>query len=408
MINRAKTLLNTNLRWFLVAMILANIAGQMAYSLLSIYLVELGASISQVGLVFTLAALVPMALQIFGGWLSDTIGRLRAIALGSSISVFGYILFFSAPSWEWVLLGLSVEYISSAFVAPSFGAYIAEQSDESQRGRVFGLTSSIYMIVTVVGPALAGLLAYRGNFRFMLIIAFLFYASATVVRIWMAIAEQFAPKRSPQKPTFSGLKTQMGAMFAMLIAGGLLTWIWVTDAIGDTAFNLISQLYPIYLAEVGNLNIEQIGVVSASWGVATIIAAYFAGWLADQRGERLVIAGGFLLEALGLLLLLQARSYPVFLISMFVFGFGTGSLIPAYEALISKTVPEERRGLAFGLFGTSLGILSLPFPFIGARLWEQFSPQTPFTITVIACLVSIPIVWLKFFLPENASTTELM
>ncbi|HSQ18206.1 MAG TPA: hypothetical protein VLM83_10940, partial [Anaerolineales bacterium] len=81
-----KPLLNLNLRWFLVGMIAANIAGQMAYSLLSIYLMEMGATVGQVGLVFTIASLVPTGLQIFGGWLSDTIGRLRAIALGSSIS----------------------------------------------------------------------------------------------------------------------------------------------------------------------------------------------------------------------------------------------------------------------------------------------------------------------------------
>ncbi|MCU0486603.1 MAG: hypothetical protein MUC85_10910, partial [Anaerolineales bacterium] len=66
-------LLNINLRWFLFAMILANIAGQMAYSMLSLYLIDLGASVGQVGLVFTVASLVPMALQIFGGWFSDTV-----------------------------------------------------------------------------------------------------------------------------------------------------------------------------------------------------------------------------------------------------------------------------------------------------------------------------------------------
>lgn len=69
-------LLNTNLRWFLLGMILANIAGQMAYSMLSLYLLDLGASVAQVGLVFTVASLVPTALQILGGWLSDTVGRL--------------------------------------------------------------------------------------------------------------------------------------------------------------------------------------------------------------------------------------------------------------------------------------------------------------------------------------------
>jgi MFS family permease len=70
-----KPLLNANLRWFLAGMILANIAGQMLYSMLSLYMINLGAQVADVGLVFTLASLVPMALQIFGGWLSDTIGR---------------------------------------------------------------------------------------------------------------------------------------------------------------------------------------------------------------------------------------------------------------------------------------------------------------------------------------------
>lgn len=400
---KPRSLLNVNLRWFLLAMILANIAGQMAYSLLSLYLVDLGASVSQVGLVFTVASLVPTALQIFGGWLSDTIGRLRAIALGSSISTLGYLLFVLSPSWEWAMVGLCIEYISNSVVGPSFGAYIAEQSSESQRGRVFGLTRSIYMIVTVIGPAMAGFLAYRFNFRLMFIVAFALYASATGVRFWMATAEQFAPKRAAQKPTLSGLRTELVAMFALLVAGGLLTWIWVTDAVGDSAFNLIGQLYPIYLADVGGLNLEQIGVLNSAWGVATILSSFLAGWLADRRSERFVIVGGFALEALALVVFLQASTFPAFMAAMFIFGLGTGSLMPAYDTLISKAVREEKRGLAFGLFGTSLGILTLPFPWIGAQLWERFGPQVPFLITVAACLISIPIAWFKFILPEGGA-----
>jgi MFS family permease len=213
-------------------MILANIAGQMAYSMLSLYLLDLGASVAQVGLVFTVASLVPMLLQILGGWLSDTVGRLRMIALASFIAVFGYLLFFASPSWEWVMLGLCIEYVSNSVVGPSFSAYIAEQSPEGQRGRVFGLSTSIYMVVTVIGPALAGFLAYRAGFRPMLLAAFIFYAAATTVRIWMGFAERFKPLRSAEKPSLSGLRTQMGAMFTLLLAGGLLTWIWVTDAVG--------------------------------------------------------------------------------------------------------------------------------------------------------------------------------
>ena len=406
MTTKRKAMLNANLRWFLLAMILANIAGQMAYSLLSLYLIEMGASVGQVGLVFTVASLVPLVLQIFGGWLSDTIGRLRAIALGSVFSCFGYLLFFLSPSWEWVMLGLCVEYISNAVVGPSFSAYIAEESSAEARGRVYGLTRSIYMVVTVIGPALAGFLAYRYSFRLMLLVALILYTLATGVRLWMATAERFAPKRAAERPTLSGLKTQMGAMLLLLLSGGLLTWIWITDAVGDTAFNLITQLYPIYLAETGGLNLAQIGLLNSAWGAATILASLAAGWLSDRYGERRVIASAFVLEALGVVVFLQVQGFLGFLAAMFIVGLGSGSLMPAYDSLISKAVPEDRRGLAFGLFGTSLGILSLPFPWIGAQLWERVGPQTPFWITAVAILICIPIAWSKFVLPQEVPATE--
>jgi hypothetical protein len=53
------------------------------------------------------------------------------------------------------------------------------------------------------------------------------------------------------------------------------------------------------------------------------------------------------------------------------------------------------------LFSTSLGVISLPAPWIGAQLWDRVSPQFPFTITAIALLLSIIPIWLKFKLPKS-------
>jgi MFS family permease len=400
-------LINVNLRWFMLAMILANIAGQMIYSMLSLYLIDLGATVGQVGLVFTIASLVPIILQIFGGWLSDTVGRLRAIAIGSAISVFGYLVFFISPSWKWVMLGLCVEFVSGSFVGPSFSAYIAEQSDEASRGRVYGITSGIFMVVTVIGPTLAGMLAYRMNFRYMFVVAFVFYALATIVRIWMALSERFKPTRAPEKPTWRGLSIQLKAMFGLLFAGGILTWIWITDAIGDTAFNMIGELFPIYLSDVGKLTVEHIGLLGSAWGIASILASFLGGWLSDKWSERSIIASGFLLITLGLFAMVMSRSSVAFLGSRILDGFGSGLLMPSYNSLISKVVPEDKRGLAFGFFGTSMGILSLPMPWIGAQLWERFTPQVPFWITAMVCAITIPIAWVKFILPKINNPTPV-
>lgn len=396
-----KPILNHNLRWFLAGMIFANIGGQMAYSMLSLYMLNLGASVAQVGMVFTLASLVPMVLQIFGGWLSDTIGRLRVIAMGSSVAVFGYLIFAFAPNWQWILIGLSIEYVSNSVVGPSFGAYISEQSSEESRGRVFGITSGIYQTVTVIGPALAGFLAYQFSFPLMMRVAFGFYLTATLLRVWMATNERFAPIKDTAKPTFSGFKVELTTIFALLLSGGVLTWIWVTDAVGDTSYNLIGQLFPIYLSDIGKLNVQQIGIVNAAIGVTAIIAAPLAGSLVDKFSERAAIVTGFTLNGLGLFTLLNSTSYAGFILAMCFFGLGNGSLMPAYESLISKVVPESKRGMAFGFFGTTLGILSLPMPWIGAQLWERISPRTPFWFAIAANMISIVIAWFKFKLRDS-------
>ncbi|MCX6036100.1 MAG: MFS transporter [Chloroflexi bacterium] len=101
-----------------------------------------------------------------------------------------------------------------------------------------------------------------------------------------------------------------------------------------------------------------------------------------------------------LVAMVLARSSLAFLGARFLNGLGVGVLMPAYDSLISKVVPENKRGLAFGFFGTLLGILSLPMPWIGAQLWKRFSPQTLFWITVVVCAISVPIAWFKFILPQ--------
>jgi len=400
------SMVNVNLRWFLLGMILANIAGEMLNSMLSLYLIKLGASVAQVGLVYTVASLVPILLQIFGGWMSDTVGRLRAIAIGSVITVFGYLIFFVSPSWQWVMVGLCVEFVSSSFVAPSFNAYIAEQCDEDVRGRVFGVIQGIYMVVTVIGPILGGILAYRVSFKAMLVAAFIFFLMATLLRVYMALSERFKPERSPEKPSFKGLKTQLVSIFGLLFAGGVLTWIWITDGLLDTSFNLAAQLFPIYLSDIGHLTVEQIGLFGSFFGGACILGNFIGGWLTDKWSERIILVGGFTLLAASLVVMVTATGYFGFLFSRILMGLGDGVLSPAYSSLISRVVPEEKRGLAFGFFGTSLGILSLPMPWIGGQLWEKFSPQTPFWITAIACFIVVPIAWFKFGLPKTGSASK--
>lgn len=393
-------LLNRNLLLFMGAMVLANLGGNMYGPLLPLYLKELGANVVQVGLFFTLSQIIPLALQILGGWISDSLGRLRSIAMGSLATLLAYIVLVLSPSWEWVLLGMGLGAVTGALVGPSFSAFIAENSVEESRARVFGITDTIFMVVAVVGPPLGGELAGRYGFKFMLVVATVIYAVATVVRINMARTAAKGREANPTKLSLAGLKTNLGMMLTLLVGGGVVTWVLITDGVRDIAYALSFNLFPLYLEDVGGLSIQQIGWLNSVFGICMMAVTIPAGWLSDKKGERLNIVMGFLLEFAALMVLIRAVDFADFLASFALFGLGVGLMSPAYSSLISKAVPEKLRGTAFGLFQTSLGVVSLPAPAIGAQLWEKYGPRFPFTITAwISVLVILP-AWLKFKLPK--------
>jgi MFS family permease len=402
-----KPLLSGLLILFLAAMIFANIGGNMYGGLMPLYLKDLGSSIPQIGLFFTISQIVPLFLQILGGWISDTLGRLRAIAIGSVFGVIGFIPLVLADSWGWLVMSVAIGSVARALVGPSFDAFIAEHSSEENRGKVFGISQTIFMVVGVVGPPLGGWLAQDYGFKLMLLVAGVFYLIAAVMRIGMA-REAAKTGTAKKKLSFDGLKSNLGAMAGLMFSGGLITWILLTDGFRDVSFQLSGNLFPVYMQDIGGLSIQQIGWATALFGLFMMLTTIPGGWLSDKAGERISIIIGMVLMGGSLFVLVnipQGNQWLYFA-GWAMAGMGVGISTPAYQSLISKAVPQNLRGMAFGLFSTSLGIVSLPAPWIGAQLWERFSPQFPFTITAIAILLSIIPIWLKFKLPKNEGSLE--
>ncbi len=402
---KKKPLLNGFILLFLLAMILANMGGNMYGPLMSIYIRDLGATVPQIGLFFTLSSIIPLALQILGGWISDTLGRLKAIAIGSVVGILTYVALLLAPSWQWLLFASAFGAITGALVGPSFDAFIAEQSSEENRAKMFGVTQALFGVVGFIGPALGGWLAQVRGFKFMLLIAGIMYICATVIRVSMARGVAHSSGKKSEKLTFSGLKANLGAMFGLLFAGGVVTWILITDGVRDTSFALSMNLFSVYMQDIGGLSLQQIGLTSSVFGLLMMLTVIPAGILADKAGERVGIALGFALVglSLGMLVFLPFGAFGLYLLGWGLAGMGVGLLQPAYQSLISKAVPEKLRGTAFGLFSTSLGLVSLPAPWIGAQLWQSVSPRFPFLITIGVIFLSIIPVWLKFKLPKNTA-----
>ena len=190
-------------------------------------------------------------------------------------------------------------------------------------------------------------------------------------------------------------------MASMLVGGGVITWILLTDGVRDIAFRLSGELQPLYLEQVAGISIEQIGILGSIFSIAMMFTPIISGRISDKYGERVPITLGFSMVFVAFMIFLNVNVFVGFAITWVVFGFGVGLLSPAYASLLSKVVPQKMLGTFSGLLRGSIGLISLPAPWLGAQLWERFSPRLPFIITAAFSLITVIPTWFKFKVPEK-------
>ncbi len=388
-------LITRRIALFLAGMFFAEASRTMTMVQIPVFLRELGADIRQIGLFFTISLVFPLLLRILGGWLSDSIGRLRAMVVGSVAGLLAYIAYALAPGWQLALLGPALIALTTALIFPSYKAYIADQTRPEIQGRVFGIAETTITLAWIVGPPIGGLLAEDFGYRSMFAAAVVAYAVATGVFALMLRFQQAEMVRFEGKLQLIELRSSLGGLFTLMISGGLVTWLLVTDGVRDVAFKLSFDLMPVYLREIGGLTKQSIGLLDGLFGVALAASSFPGGWLADKASERAGVVLGIGILVCSRLVFAVAGSFSGFAASWILLGLGGGLLDPAYSSLIAKGVPIRMRGVVYGLLATSLGLVSLPSPWLGSQLWELFDPRAPFVITGALGLLAIFPAWRK-------------
>lgn len=103
-----------------------------------------------------------------------------------------------------------------------------------------------------------------------------------------------------------------------------------------------------------------VGVVVGAFALTAVVARPLAGRSADARGRRLVLITGALVMALGGALYLVSDSVPTLVLARLVVGVGEGAVYTAGASWAVDLAPEDKHGLALGLFGLAVwGGLSL-------------------------------------------------
>jgi DHA1 family multidrug resistance protein-like MFS transporter len=131
---------------------------------------------------------------------------------------------------------------------------------------------------------------------------------------------------------------------------------------GSTA---IIPMLPVYIRHLGGSD-ALAGVVMASFFAAGVLSQYPMGRLADRLGRRPVLMGGLVTYAVASLCFLLPITPTAAIALRSLQGVGAGAAMVAALAMISSSVPVERRGRAFAsIYGGELAGMAVG-PLVGS------------------------------------------
>jgi MFS family permease len=163
--------------------------------------------------------------------------------------------------------------------------------------------------------------------------------------------------------------------------------VFVAALLAFIAIGAALPVLPAYVRGPLHSGDVSVGVVVGAFAITSVFCRPLAGRRADVDGRRIVLVCGALAMTLGGALYLVASSVPSLIAARLAVGAGEGAVYTSGVTWAVDLAPEDRRGLALGLFGLAVwGGLSLG-PVAGEVLRASVGYDAVWTLTAVLPLL---------------------
>jgi MFS family permease len=350
--------------------LLMDTSSELIHGLLPVFLVvTLGASATALGVVEGIAEATAQITRVFSGWLSDVLGRRKALTVaGYGLAAVTKPLFPLANSIGLVLLARFLDRIGKGIRGAPRDALVADLTPADNRGAAFGLRQSLDTVGATLGPAAAIALMYLFDDDIRTVLWFaVIPAVLAVVVLMVGVKEPAHEQAKARAPLHLKEIGQLGSAYWRVIIAG-------------TVFTLarFSEAFLVIRASDQGLALAWAPAVIAVMSLVYAASAYPAGRLQDRIGARpFLLCGLLVLIAADLVLAFGSTLLAVFL-GIGLWGLHMGLTQGVLAALISVTAPDRLRGTGFGLFGLITGLAALVASVLAGLLWDRIGAQATF------------------------------
>ena len=362
---------------------------------------QFNASSSLAGFVASVMVIGCLIGRFVTGYIIEIVGCKKVLFIGTISFVITMSLYLVANNLPLLILIRFVSGIAVGIIGTVTGTTVVYSIARERHGEGISYFSLSTILAAALGPFLGMQLLRFVDFYTLLYLSI--FIGAVSLLISFLLQSQLLNFSQRTSSTHNSLFKLSNYIEPKSINISLIIMILGT---GYAAI----QTYLSFYAQTLNL-LAAASFFFAVYSVAVLVSRPFTGKLLDLKGENIIVYPALIILAIGFVLLSEAHSAFVMLLSSVLIGLGFGNIQSTAQAIAVKVSPSHKVGQAtstfFILFDGGIGIgpyvLGLLVPFVGFN--------GIYFISAIVCLICIPLYYAlhgrkKYQLPVIEETSK--
>lgn len=305
---------------------------------ISVFVEELGVGPGQVeyyaGLAVSVNALAAALMAPIWGSLADRYGRKPMMVRAAFAMIFTMGGMAFVPNVFWLLALRVLNGVFTGYI-PNATALIASQVPKNKTGYALGTLSTGAVAGNLIGPTLGGILAEMFGVHMVFLLVGLLYAIVVLLTVFY-IREDFVPIKK-------GEEMSVKEVFEQVKDRQMLVGLFVTSMIIIAAAQAVVPILTLYVRHLGQTDnlLFVAGFIISLPGMASLVTSGYLGKIGDRIGNhRLLLIALTYSLLINVFCVFAENPFQLGLLR-FMYGFGTGALLPSVNSLLTKLTPKE-------------------------------------------------------------------
>lgn len=305
---------------------------------ISVFVEELGVGPGQVeyyaGLAVSVNALAAALMAPIWGSLADRYGRKPMMVRAAFAMIFTMGGMAFVPNVFWLLALRVLNGVFTGYI-PNATALIASQVPKDKTGYALGTLSTGAVAGNLIGPTLGGILAEMFGVHMVFLLVGLLYAIVVLLTVFY-IREDFVPIKK-------GEEMSVKEVFEQVKDRQMLVGLFVTSMIIIAAAQAVVPILTLYVRHLGQTDnlLFVAGFIISLPGMASLVTSGYLGKIGDRIGNHRLLLIALIYSLLINVFCVFAENPFQLGLLRFMYGFGTGALLPSVNSLLTKLTPKE-------------------------------------------------------------------